>query len=506
MLKKFLTLMLCLIILGQCLPIAVGAYAGFDDVAEDAYYASAVEWAVAEGITAGITPTTFGPNRTCTRGQAVSFIWRAKGCPEPVGNANPFTDVKESDYFYKPVLWAVENGITAGMTPTTFGPNTDCTRGQIVTFLWNTEGKQIMTADNPFTDVKESHYFYNAVLWAVEKGITAGMSATTFAPNNKCTRAQIVCFLERCYKNDIKIVVEPADYYMTSSMEDATFTVEIEGGDGNYYYDWFVLKDNNEVKVSHGATSATSDTFVYEFSDYDFDDYRDIAVYCVITDVSGSTVTTRWAEVFSKEAAKPLTIITDPVDYQMTSSMEDATFTVEIEGGTANYYYDWYIYKDNDETKISHGATSATVDTLTFSVSDYDFEDYRVISVRCVITDMEGNSVGTAWAEVFSKESAKPLTIITDPVDYQMTSSMEDATFTVEIEGGTANYYYDWYIYKDNDETKISHDATSATVDTLTFSVSDYDFEDYREITVRCVITDIKGNSVGTAWAAVLQK
>ena len=192
--------MLCLIILGQCLPITVGAYAGFDDVAEDAYYASAVEWAVAEGITAGITPTAFGPNRTCTRGQAVSFIWRAKGCPEPVGNENPFTDVKESDYFYKPVLWAVENGITAGMTPTTFGPNKDCTRGQIVTFLWNTEGKQVMSAENPFTDVKESHYFYNAVLWAVEKNITAGMTPTTFGPNLKCTRAQIVCFLERCYK------------------------------------------------------------------------------------------------------------------------------------------------------------------------------------------------------------------------------------------------------------------------------------------------------------------
>ena len=501
--KKLLSLVICLIMAAQCATFVLAA--DFTDVKPEDYFASAVEWAVENNITAGKTETTFAPNETCTRAQAVSFIWRAKGSPEPAGTQNPFTDVKESHYFYKAVLWAVENGITAGMTPTTFAPNQNCTRGQIVTFLWNTEGKPVVSAENPFTDVKESHYFYNAVLWAVENNITAGMSADKFAPNNKCTRGQIVCFLERCYKNVLEIVTQPADFYMEYSEVDATFTIEIQGGKPNYYYDWYV---EGEKKATHGATDATSDSFTYHVTDYDFDNVQGsyLDVVCYVTDITGKQVASQTAKLFAKEVTKPLAFKVDPVDYQMTSSMEDATFTVEITGGVPNYYYDWYIYKDNDETKVSHGATSATSDTLSFSVSDYDFDDYREISVRCVVTDIEGNSIGSAWAHVLPKETFKPLAFKLDPVDYQMTSSMEEATFTVEIEGGMPNYYYDWYIYKDNDETKVSHGATSATSDTLTFVVSDYDFDDYREISVRCIVTDVEGNSIGSAWAHVLQK
>ncbi len=170
----------------------------FQDVPDDAYYFEAVNWAVANNVTNGTSETTFSPNVGCTRAQVVTFLWRAAGQPEPTEGTNPFTDVKEGTYYYKAVLWAVEKGITNGTSETTFDPDETCTRGQIVTFLWRREGKPAPTgANNPFADVKPSAYFGSAVLWAVEKGITNGTSETTFEPNEDCTRAQVVTFLFR---------------------------------------------------------------------------------------------------------------------------------------------------------------------------------------------------------------------------------------------------------------------------------------------------------------------
>jgi len=169
----------------------------FTDVKESDYFYEPVLWAVENGITAGLTDTVFGPDNSCTRAQAVTFMWRNAGEPEPKSNNNPFVDVKENAYYYKAVLWAVENGITSGKTATTFCPKENCTRAQIVTFLWRSEGKEMIVRNNPFSDVKESDYYYNAVLWAVENGITSGKTATTFGPKEDCTRAQIVTFLYR---------------------------------------------------------------------------------------------------------------------------------------------------------------------------------------------------------------------------------------------------------------------------------------------------------------------
>ena len=169
----------------------------FVDVPGNAYYADAVSWAVANGITSGTTATTFSPNASCTRAQAVTFLWRAAGSPEPASTRNPFTDVKSSAYYYKAVLWAVEKGITVGTTDTTFSPNATCTRAQIVTFLWRDSGSEAVQTAVPFEDVKRGMYYYNAVTWAVKNGITSGTTATTFSPNNDCTRAQIVTFLYR---------------------------------------------------------------------------------------------------------------------------------------------------------------------------------------------------------------------------------------------------------------------------------------------------------------------
>ena len=172
----------------------------FVDVKEKDYFYDAVLWAFYHDpqITKGTDATHFGPGLTCMRQDIVTFLWRAYGCPEPTTTNNPFTDVAPSKYYYKAVLWAVENGITAGTSKTKFSPKQGCTRAEVVTFLWRANHKpEPTTTNNPFTDVAPSKYYYKAVLWAVENGITAGTSKTKFSPNDTCTRAQIVTFLYR---------------------------------------------------------------------------------------------------------------------------------------------------------------------------------------------------------------------------------------------------------------------------------------------------------------------
>ena len=161
-----------------------------------------IDWAVSNEITNGTSASTFSPEEGCTRAQVVTFLWRAAGQPASASSTNPFTDVKPGAYYYRAVLWAVEKGITNGTSDKTFSPDETCTRAQIVTFLWRNEGQPAPTStDNPFADVRTSAYFGSAVLWAVEKGITNGTSATTFAPEDTCTRAQVVTFL---YRNVLK--------------------------------------------------------------------------------------------------------------------------------------------------------------------------------------------------------------------------------------------------------------------------------------------------------------
>ena len=172
---------------------------GFEDMPPKGNWAhDAIDWAVVSGITKGTSATTFSPGKTCTRCEVVTFLWRANGCPEPTITKNPFKDVKEKDFFYKAVLWAVEQGITKGTSATTFAPKMACTRSQVVTFLWRADGEQEpANTKNPFKDVKQSDFFYKAVLWAVEQGITKGTSATTFSPGKTCTRGEVVTFLYR---------------------------------------------------------------------------------------------------------------------------------------------------------------------------------------------------------------------------------------------------------------------------------------------------------------------
>ena len=177
-------------------------YNPFTDVPNDAWYLDPVFWADENGITSGTGGGKFSPEDTCTRAQVVTFLWRAMGQPEPESDENPFSDVAADAYYYDAVLWAVENGITSGTGGGKFSPDDSCTRAQVVTFLWRAMGKvEPESSENPFGDVKNSDYFFEPVLWAVENTITAGTGAGKFSPEDSCTRAQVVTFLYRAMAN-----------------------------------------------------------------------------------------------------------------------------------------------------------------------------------------------------------------------------------------------------------------------------------------------------------------
>lgn len=170
----------------------------FVDVFANDYYYDAVLWAVENGITNGTSATTFSPSNPCTRAQMATFLWRAAGSPEPSGDANPFVDVPNDAYYAKAVQWAYEQGITGGTSATTFSPDQTCTRGQMATFLWRDAGSSAVSGEGaPFVDVPDDVYYATAVDWAYEEGITGGTSATTYSPNDPCTRGQMVTFLYR---------------------------------------------------------------------------------------------------------------------------------------------------------------------------------------------------------------------------------------------------------------------------------------------------------------------
>lgn len=185
------------------IPGVIGGNTGsfnFHDVSRLDYFYDAVKWAAENGIASGTGRYTFSPNAVCTRAQTVTFLWRAAGSPLPRYRVCPFTDVNPRDYYYDAVLWAVEQGITTGLNATTFGPDVTVTRGQVATFLYRAASAAKPNTFNPFTDVKTTAYNYNAILWAYDNRITTGTSDTTFSPDAYCTRAQIVTFLYRYYQ------------------------------------------------------------------------------------------------------------------------------------------------------------------------------------------------------------------------------------------------------------------------------------------------------------------
>ena len=165
------------------------------------YYEDAVIWAADKGITIGTSATTFNPNGICTRAQAVTFLWHAAGSPAAKSSAMPFADVKAGSYYERAVLWAVENGITMGTSDTIFSPDATCTRAQSVTFLYRAAGSPAVSGSAEFGDVATNAYYADAVAWAAKNGITGGIGGGLFGSGNDCTRAQIVTFLYRNYQS-----------------------------------------------------------------------------------------------------------------------------------------------------------------------------------------------------------------------------------------------------------------------------------------------------------------
>ena len=286
--KRIIALVLAAVLIFGIAPISFATENPFVDVRSDAYYYDPVLWAVKNGITSGIDATHFGPTATCNRAQVVTFLWRANGCPEPEKANNPFTDVEPGRFYEKAVLWAVEKGITSGISATAFGPNEGCTRAQVVTFLWRAAGKpKPAKTDNPFTDVTRS-YYYDAVLWAVghDPQITSGTTKTLFSPDQTCMRGQIVTFLYRAVKDQPPVEADPLSIISQpqgASIADGhkvTLTVDVSGGTLPYAYQWHV----NGI-VINGANSASYTTG--EAGSYT----------CTITDGNGKSITTNAAVV-----------------------------------------------------------------------------------------------------------------------------------------------------------------------------------------------------------------
>ena len=213
--KKILALVLALCMVFTLMPMTVMAEGetAFTDVAESDFFYEPVMWAVEKGITNGMTETAFGPYELCNRAHIVTFLWRANGSPKATAVVNPFMDVKEGDFYYDAVLWALENGITNGVAEYFFGATEPCTRAQAVSFLWRANGKPAYEVENPFTDVEEGTFYYDAALWALANGITTGATETTFNPDGQCTRAEIVTFLFRAEPTLEELVDAAADAY-----------------------------------------------------------------------------------------------------------------------------------------------------------------------------------------------------------------------------------------------------------------------------------------------------
>ena len=239
----------------------------FTDVPEDSFYYESVMWAVKNGITTGATETTFDPNGQCLRAHVVTFLWRAAGEPEPTSDENPFTDVSESDFFYKAVLWAVENGITNGTSATEFSPMEKCNRAQVVTFLYRAQGNpEVTSTENPFSDVDATAWYGPAVLWAVENGITNGMGDGTFGVGSVCNRAQVVTFLYRA--SQLTVPEEPEEEvtkYEVIFKDDGNGTVTCEvswaapgepvvftavPNEGYYFSEFAVFDPNGEIDLT----------------------------------------------------------------------------------------------------------------------------------------------------------------------------------------------------------------------------------------------------------------
>ena len=433
-----LALILCLL-LGTT---ALAAENPFHDVNSSDYFYEPVLWAVENGVTAGVTPTSFAPNAPCTRGQTVAFLWRALGKPTPQKTENPFTDVAASAYYYTPVLWAVEKGVTYGISATQFGPEATVTRSQVVTFLWRAAGSPAAaTSTNPFTDVRASEYYYKAVLWAAEKGITAGVTPTSFAPNAPCTRAQIVSFLHRY----ITKVVSPAPLPLTIVQQPQSSTVapgeifqsmhiSISGGKAPYVYraEGFDTGSNTWIDV---ATSEPTTQTSWDPGLTARDKPGSANYHIIVTDANGDRVISE--EVTLSVSGGPLHITAHPSNATVQPGEMLTTLTIQVSGGVPNYYYyqaemyvegtGWKLLGEHESVYTQwkfNGNAPTTAGTYRYRIS---------------VTDSSGTKVTSNEAIITVKSD---LRITAHPTGATVAPNSKLTTLNISIAGGSEPYHY----------------------------------------------------------------
>ena len=330
--------------------------ASFSDVEEADYFYDPVLWAVENNITNGMSETEFAPDAFCTRGQVVTFLWRAAKQPEVSSKNNPFTDVEQGQYYYDAVLWAVEAGITNGYSATQFAPDKICTRAQVATFLWRWQGQPLpKNPTNPFTDVAPSAYYYDAVLWAVEKGITNGVSATAFAPDADCTRGQIVTFL---YRNDLN---KGVDYSLYVPVLEETIAVRSgEKGEG-FLFDF----DGNGVKELVMTYYTNTDVPMCAVSLYTIDRNRAVALLDRVPLFYDAGAPTGWAGAVKYYDNTYLAITEDNGGTGGPEAVRDGSWRVySIRGAEAAQVF-------SAEYAIGPDESSATINGEPKSYEDY---------------------------------------------------------------------------------------------------------------------------------------
>ncbi len=416
----------------------------FTDVKNSDYFFSPVMWAVNKGVTNGTAPDKFSPNATCTRAHAVTFMWRAMGSPKAQNPVNPFSDVKEKAYYYDAVLWAVEAGIVNGMAPGKFVPDGNCTRGQIVTMLYRLAGEpQPIGAPDLFNDVKEGAYYYNAVTWAVAEGITNGAAVGKFLPDASCTRGQIVTFLYRDIVGaKINITAQPENAKADDG-DEVTFTVSANGGAGALTYRWqFATAEKSSFQdIEEVHSFAKADENTLKVKFHITDIDLGFKYRCIITDANDNKTISKTVKV----DAKSLAIARQP-EHAFSSVGKNAEFSVLAVGGAGGYTYQWqYANKNTGESytdiyERDEWAEGANTHTLT--VKGLTDDDFDLdYRYRCVITDADGNKIISNNGRIYRSA----LTVKTQPKN--VSAEVGDIiTFTAEAEGGTAPLQYQWQL------------------------------------------------------------
>jgi len=461
--KRILSILVVLVFALQCFGITVLASSHpFKDVPEGAYYEEAVVWAVEKAITTGTSATTFAPKMTCDRSQAVTFLWRAAGSPEPTSAENPFGDVKADAYYYKAVLWAVEKGITSGTGNGKFSPLMKCDRSQIVTFLWRATGNERVEADNPFSDVSDTAYYAEAVLWAVEKGITTGTGGNKFSPFMICDRSQIVTFLYRAFK-------EPPHEHIFGEWKETSPATCTDDGINTRVCECGEMQTETIPALGH----LFGDWSVSVLPTYD-DEGKDVRSCnkCGITE----------ERIIPVLIPDPFEIKIQPVSVKADIG-DTATFMVETTGGKPSIGYQWQIDYGNGFEDISGAIASSYSFTVTEEYRKADAQ-FRCVAVDALAQRLTSDTVSINYPLWFDYEE-KTLAVEPNTIN----------TLSVDPKGGTAPYTYEWEVLYNNEWVSVSSldraefgmlDGESFEV-TVTGHIAEY------YDTFRCKVTDSEG-------------